>query len=67
MLEKSGVKFHNAFYVTGRYDLVAITEAPNDETALAAGLGTAAAGNVYWETLHAYTIEEMEKVVSKIP
>lgn len=67
MLEKTGVKFHQAFYTTGRYDLVTIVEAPNDQTALLAGLGSAAAGNVYWETLHAYTVDEIEKVVSKIP
>ncbi len=67
MIEKTGVKFHQALYTTGRYDIVAVVEAPNDQAALAAGLGSAAAGNIYWETLHAYTVDEIDKVVSKIP
>ena len=67
-LEKTlGIKLLQAVYTTGQYDLVAIFEAPNDEAALVGGLGTTSAGNVQAETLHGYTIEQMEKIVSKIP
>lgn len=62
-----GVKVHHALYTSGRYDLVVVTEAPNEEAANAAALSTMAAGNVVGETLHAYSVDEIEKVVSKLP
>ena len=66
-LQKAGGKFLGIYYTTGRYDLVAIAEAPNDEVALALGLGTASQGNVVSELLHAYTVDEIEKIVGKLP
>jgi len=48
-----------AFYlVTGQYDAVAISEAPNDETVAKLSLRTAAMGNVRTETLRAFNEEE---------
>ncbi len=66
MAEKLGVKIHQVLFTTGRYDLVTIAEASNEEAALMLGLGTAATGNIYWETLSAYSLEQFEKVVSKL-
>lgn len=66
MAAKSGVKILQTLYVTGQYDVVVISEAPNDQVALSVGLAITSAGNVVGETLHAYTVEEMEKIVSKI-
>lgn len=67
-LEKSaGVKIHHALYTSGRYDLVVVSEAPNDQAANLAALSTMLAGNVVGETLHAYTADEVEKVVAKLP
>lgn len=66
-LEKTGVKVHHALYTTGRYDLVVVSEAPNEQLANAAALSTVAAGNVVGETLHAFSVDEIEKVVAKLP
>jgi uncharacterized protein with GYD domain len=67
-LEKlAGVKVHHALYTSGRYDIVVVTEAPNDQSANIAALSTIMAGNVVGETLHAYSIDEIEKVVAKLP
>ena len=67
-LEKmAGVKVHHALYTSGRYDLVVVSEGPSDQTANLAALTTMAAGNVVGETLHAYTVDEIEKVVAKLP
>lgn len=66
-LEKmAGVKVHHALYTTGRYDLVVVSEGPNDQAANIAALTTMLAGNVVGETLHAYTVDEIEKVVAKL-
>ena len=56
-----------AFYlVTGQYDAVAISEAPNDETVAKLALRTAAVGNVRTETLRAFGEEEYRRIVASI-
>ena len=48
-----------AFYLTmGRYDAVAIIEAPNDQTAVTGLLQGAAQGYIRTETLRAFTEDE---------
>jgi uncharacterized protein with GYD domain len=61
-----GIKVHQVLYTLGQYDLVVIIEAQDDETALAAAVATVSAGNSVCETLRGFTVEEMEKVASKI-
>ncbi len=67
-LEKTlGVKVHHVLYTTGRYDMVVVSEASSDEVANTAALSTMAVGNVVGETLHAYTVDQIEKITSKLP
>jgi len=66
-LEKAGVKVHHALYTSGRYDLVVVTEAANDAAMNTTALTVMMAGNVVGETLHAFSVDEIEKVVSKLP
>lgn len=57
-----------AFYlVTGRYDAVAVIDAPNDEVMARIALGAAALGNVRSETLRAFTEDEYRKIVASLP
>src|SRR3972149_11249097 len=57
-----------AFYLTmGRYDAVAIIEAPNDETVAKLALATGAVGSVRTETLRAFPEEEYRKIVAALP
>lgn len=65
--EKAGIKIHEFLFTTGQYDFVMIAEAANDQVVLAAALATLSRGDVSTETLHAYTVEEMEKIASKLP
>jgi uncharacterized protein with GYD domain len=46
----------------GRYDLVGIVDAPDDQTLTTALLRTAGAGNLRTETLRAFTAEEMSDI-----
>src|SRR5450759_2466762 len=62
--EAVGVKLKDFYMVTGRYDMVIITEAP-DEVALAkATLSIASKGSVQTETLRAFTEDEYRKIIS---
>jgi uncharacterized protein with GYD domain len=57
-----------AFYlVTGRYDAVAIVEAPNDEAVARLALGNASMGNVRSETLRAFTEDEYRRIIASLP
>ncbi len=51
----------------GEYDIVAITEFPDDQTAAAALLSLAGAGNVTTMTMRAFSEEEFAQIVSKLP
>jgi uncharacterized protein with GYD domain len=57
----------DAYLLLGEYDLVIMTEAPNDETAAKMVLGTAMQGNVRTTTMRAFSREEMDKIVASLP
>jgi len=54
------------FFTMGEYDLVAISEAPNDETVLQALLQLGSLGNVRSTTLKAWTLDEATRVLAKL-
>lgn len=54
------------FYTMGRYDLVVMTEAPNDETVMQALLELGKLGNIRTETLKAWTPAEATKIIAKV-
>ena len=57
-----------AFYmVTGQYDLVIVSEAPNDEAIAKVALATGAKGGVRSETLRAFTESEYRKIIPALP
>jgi uncharacterized protein with GYD domain len=62
-----GAKLKGFYLVTGRYDAIAIVEAPDDETAVELSLGIAARGNSRTETMRAFTEDEYRRIVAKLP
>jgi uncharacterized protein with GYD domain len=65
--ESIGMKIVGAYYTEGPYDLVVISEASDEKAATAFALGIAAQGNVRSTTMRAYTPEEFEAIVAKLP
>ncbi|GAA3793873.1 GYD domain-containing protein [Streptomyces phyllanthi] len=63
--QKLEVKLLSIYWTVGPYDLVAIVEAPDDETATAALLQLGGVGNVRTTTLRAFGREEMERIIGK--
>ena len=56
-----------AFYLAmGRYDVVLVSEAPDDETVAKLALGLGALGNVRSETLRVFTEPEFRKIVGAL-
>lgn len=66
MIQKSGVTIKDIYWTLGHYDIVAICDAPDDETATAAFLSLGSAGNVRTQTLRAFSREEMGTIISKM-
>ena len=60
---KLGCEVKEILWTMGRYDIVAITEAPDDAAMSRLALGVAMLGNVRTETLRAYTKSEFTEVL----
>ena len=65
--KKAGAEVKAFYLVMGRYDLVVISEAPDDETATKIALSFGALGNVRSETLRAFTEDEYRKLIAGLP
>ncbi|MFF4017879.1 GYD domain-containing protein [Streptomyces sp. NPDC001843] len=64
-VQKLGAELVDIYWTVGAYDLVAVVEAPDDETATAALLQLGGVGNVRTSTLRAFGREEMEAIIAK--
>ena len=65
-IEARGGRFVDAYVTLGRYDVVEIFEAPDDETAYQILIEVAKHGQVTTETLRAFTREEAERIVRQL-
>ena len=65
-LEKAGGKSLGVYYTTGRYDIVAIVEAPNDEAIASVLYSTGSQGNIRTETLKAFSVAEANNIIEKL-
>lgn len=65
--KKAGVKVKAEFWTMGRYDIVIITEAPDDEALSRALLSVGTLGNIRTETLRAFSANEMDKMLKGLP
>ncbi|MGD0205040.1 MAG: GYD domain-containing protein [Dehalococcoidia bacterium] len=63
--EARGFKVLGHYWTQGRYDLVAVVDAPSEEAMVAGLFNIAEAGNVASETLRAFTVEEMRRILSQ--
>lgn len=66
MAEKLEVTIKSVYYTVGQYDLVMIVEG-NDEATTAALLKAGSLGNVRTQTLRAFSVEEMRKIIEMMP
>ena len=64
-IEKMGGKLLSINWTIGPYDLVSISQFPDDETATAFNLKLAAAGNVRTTTMRAFDSDEMARIIGK--
>jgi uncharacterized protein with GYD domain len=66
MAQKAGVTLKETYWTLGAHDVVAVFEAPDDESMTALGLGIGKLGNVRTQTLRAFSAAEMKGILSKV-
>ena len=67
LIENRGGKVREHLYTLGEYDIVMVTEFPDDDTAAAAVLQLASLGNVRTKTMRAFTDQETEAIIPLLP
>jgi uncharacterized protein with GYD domain len=65
-LESLGVRFTDIHWTLGTHDMVAMVDAPDDETLAAGLLAVAGQGNIRTTTLRAFSVDEMRNIVGKV-
>ncbi|MGH7685817.1 MAG: GYD domain-containing protein [Candidatus Dormibacteria bacterium] len=66
LLKSLGAQLIDLHWTLGPYDIVAVMEAPDDETMTAAMLKLGEGGNVRSTTMRAFTSEEVDKIIAKV-
>ncbi|MEO8347192.1 MAG: GYD domain-containing protein [Betaproteobacteria bacterium] len=64
--KKFGANMTQVYWTLGKYDLVAVIEAPDDESATAFVLAISSAGNIRMQTLRAFNKDEMDGILAKM-
>ena len=64
--KRLGGNVKELYWTMGRYDFVAVVEAPDDISITALGLSTGALGNIRTQTLRAFTHADMGTILGKM-
>jgi uncharacterized protein with GYD domain len=65
-VEKAGGKSLGLYYTIGRYDMVAMVEAPTDQTMASILFSLGSLGNVRTETLKTFSMDETANIIEKL-
>jgi uncharacterized protein with GYD domain len=66
MARKMGVTVKDVYWTLGQFDIVAICDAPDDQTASALAFSVGALGNVRTQALRAFSQSEMGAILGKM-
>jgi len=64
--KKAGLEMKDVYLTMGRYDLVCVIDAPDDETYAKAMLGLGSQGNVSTESLKAFSEDQYREIVRSL-
>ncbi len=65
--EKLGIKVKEAYLTAGAYDAVVIADAPNGEVMTTWALGIGSQGNMRTQMMRAFSSDETDKILAKLP
>jgi len=64
--KKAGIEMKDVYLTMGRYDLICVIDAPDDESYAEAILGLGSQGNVSTETLKAFTEDQYREIIGSL-
>ena len=67
VVEQLGGRLTGVYWTQGEYDMVALSEFPDDETATTFFLSLGMLGNVRTQTLRAFDADEMRRILQRLP
>jgi len=67
MAKGFGCEMKEIYWTLGHHDIVAIVEAPDDQSLAAFGFALGSAGNVRSQTLRAFTKDEVGPILGRLP
>ena len=65
LAEKYGARIEQAYWTMGHYDVVAVIEAPDDESISAMMLDLTTEGNIRTTTLRAFDHDQMQAIIQR--
>jgi uncharacterized protein with GYD domain len=65
--EKLGIKVKETYMTARAYDVVIIADAPNDEAMTTWALGIGSQGNMGTQMIRAFSSDETDKMLAKLP
>ena len=65
-IQQTGGSIVATYWTQGSYDIVVISDFPDEDTAMAFLLGLGMQGNVRSETLRAFSAEDMQRILQKL-
>ena len=66
LAQKHGASLEQIYWTVGPYDIVAIIEAPDDESATAVLLEGSTLGNIRTTTLRTYDRDQMSEIIQRL-
>jgi uncharacterized protein with GYD domain len=66
MAKDFGVTVRDLLWIQGRYDILTILDAPDELSVMALSVSAGALGNIRTETLRAFSMEDVTKIVGKM-
>jgi uncharacterized protein with GYD domain len=67
MVEQAGGRLTALYWTQGAYDIMAALECPDEDAAMALLLRLGMLGNVRSETLRAFSEQDMQRILQKLP
>jgi uncharacterized protein with GYD domain len=67
MAKGFGCEMKEVYWTLGHFDIVAIIDAPDEQSLTAFGFALGSAGNVRTQTLRAFTKDEIGPILGKLP
>jgi len=65
-VESAGGKVNGFYFTMGKYDIITIIEAPNDDAIANIAISTGSKGSIRSETVKAFTEDQFRKIITKL-